>query len=276
MRMRLLHVLVRAGLLGLMCASLSGCFLQQVVGNAQVHSGVTPELRDLIAHSSAIVNAGLCSVVSKPGFKHVECSYFVDGEPISSTVELFTVFGLYGVIIDPLILQVPSDVISVTATYDTGSGPQPLAVGQAGSFPVKPGVRITAEVGMTFLLLELPGDVAAGLPADPHQGTDLSFSLSYHRLIPPGPIPPTTIKSMVAATVVVQHQKYYIPLLPCVTDFTAVPAVTIPVSDTPQNLEMDLGNFIRSQAAEPCDHVMHDFSAAQPPAGLVFVPLVMR
>jgi hypothetical protein len=256
--------------------SLSGCFLQQVVGNVQVHSGVTPELRDLITHTSAIVNGGFCLTASDAGFKHVVCSYFIDGEPISSTVDLIGEFGLYGVLIDPLILEVPSNVISVTATYDTGSGPQPLPVGQASSFPVAPGVRITAEVGTTFLFLDLPGNVASGLPADPNQGMDLSFSLSYHRLIPPGPIPPTTIRPMVAGTVVIQHQTYYIPLLPCVTDFADVPPITLPESDTPQDLEMTLGDLIRNHDAGPCDHVVHDFSGALPPPGLVFMPLVLR
>jgi hypothetical protein len=85
-----------------------------------------------------------------------------------------------------------------------------------------------------------------------------------------------TIKPMTAGFVIAQHQKYYIPLLPCVTDFVDVPAITIPESDTPQNLEMALGDLIRSHDAGPCNHVVHDFSAALPPPGLLFAPLVRK
>jgi hypothetical protein len=277
MRIRALRQFARLGVFAMIGASLSGCFLQQVMGNVQVHSGITPELRDIVANSSAIVDGGFCQTNYEPeNVRYVTCSYFIDGEPISSTVDLVGAFGLYGVLIDPLILEVPSDVISITSTYDTGSGAQPLPVGQAGSFPVNPGLRITAEVGMTFLFLDMPGEVVAALPGDPNQGTNLSFSLSYHRLIPPGPIPPTTIKPMVAGTLVVQHQNYYVPLLPCVTDFADVPAITLPQSNTPQHLEMTLGDLIRNHDASPCNHVVHDFSGALPPPGLIFAPLVRR
>jgi hypothetical protein len=141
---------------------------------------------------------------------------------------------------------------------------------------VHPGLRITAEVGTTFLLLDLPGDVEANLPADPGQGTDLDFSLSFNWLVPHSLHPPLTIKPMVAGLVTAQHQRFYIPLLPCVTDFADVPAITIPQSDTPQHLEVTLGDLIRNHDAGPCDHAVHDFSAAVPPPGLVFAPLVRR
>src|SRR5205085_6431320 len=131
-----------------------------------------------------------------------------------------------------------------------------------------PGLSITAEVGTSFLFLDLPANV--------DHDADLSYSLTYHRLLPPGPIPPAVIKPMLAGLVVAQHQTYYIPLLPCVTDFADVPPITLPQSDTPQDLEMTLGDLIRNHEAGPCDHVAHDFSGALPPEGLVFMPLAQR
>jgi hypothetical protein len=183
-------------------------------------------------------------------------------------VSLVSEFGILGVFVDPLILEVPDDVISITATYDNGGGPQPLPVYQAGSFQVHPGLSITAQVGTTFLFLDLPSNV--------DHDADMSFSLSYHRLLPQGPTAPATIKPMLGGLVIAQHQRYYIPLLPCVTDFADVPAITLPLSDTPQDLEMTLGDLIRSHEAGPCDHVVHDFSGALPPPGLVFMPVVLR
>jgi hypothetical protein len=224
----------------------------------------------------AKATGGTCSTFGEPHHRYTRCSYLIDGEYISSTVQLVDSLGLFGVLVDPLILEVPTAVISVTATFDTGGGPQPLPVDRAGSFQVHPGLWVTAEVGMTFLFLELPEEVVASLPPDPDQGIDLDFSLSFHQLLPPGPHSPLTIKAMTAGLVIVQHQKYYIPLLPCVTDFIYVPPVTVPESDTPQPLEMALGDLIRSHEAEPCDHAVHDFSGALPPPGLVFVPLVGR
>jgi hypothetical protein len=276
MRMRVLHVLVRAGLLGLLCASLSGCLILDVWGNVRSQPSIPGEVDDLTASLEAAATGGNCFSSGEPNHKHIACRYGVDGETITSTAELIWALGQFGILIDPLILQVPSDVINVTATYDTGGGPQPLAVGRASSFQVQPGTRITAEVGTTFLFLDLPGDVIDSLPDDPNQGTDLRFSLSFHRMVPAGSHPPLTIKPMMAGKVVAEHQDYYIPLLPCVTDFADVPGVTIPVSDTPQPLEMALGDLIRSQTAEPCDHVVYNFNAAQPPAGLIFVPMVLR
>jgi hypothetical protein len=242
MRILRLRLFARVGLFALVWASLSGCFLRLALGNVEYVGSIHDEVHDYL--------------------------HKVFSDAISSTASLVSQLGLFGLFVDPLILEVPQDVISVTATYDEGGGPQPLPVGRGGSFQVHPGLWITAEVGTTFLFLDLPSGV------DP--AADLSFSLSYHRLLPPGPPPPATIKPLLAGLVIVRHQKYYIPLLPCVTDFAVVPAITLPQSDTPQDLEMDLGDLIRSHEAEPCDHVVHDFSGALPPPGLVFMPLAQR
>ena len=277
MRIRMLYPFVRAGLLGLLCASLSGCFLRGTLGNIEYVGTVGDGIQDYSHKFLSDTNGGTCfGSASPPHNQFINCLYLIDGLPISSTVSLLSELGILGVFIDPLILEVPSNVISVTATYDTGGGPQPLPVDRAGSFQVHPGLWVTAEVGTTFLFLELPGDVAASLPGDPDQGPDLSFSLSYHRLLPPGPPQPATIKAMTAGVVIAQYQKYYIPLLPCVTDFADVPPITLPESDTPQNLEMALGDLIRNHEASPCNHVVHDFSGALPPPGLLFAPLVRR
>jgi hypothetical protein len=276
MRIRGLHLFVRLCLFAMIWASLSGCLLQQAIGFFQIFSSEGSEVDRVIANILADTIGGNCSAASSPFNSEVECAYVVDGEVVTSTVDLISELGLLGVLIDPLILEVPAGVFNVTATYDRGGGPQALVVDQASSFRVNPGLTITAEVGTKFLFLDLPGDVMADLPDDPNQGVDLDFSLSFEQFIPHGSHPPMTIKPMVAGMVVAQHQKYYIPLLPCVTDFADVPAVVIPEAASPQPLDMALGDLIRNHDAEPCDHVVHDFSAAASPPGLVFAPLVRR
>jgi len=269
MRIRMLHLFARVGLFALIWASLSGCILHGMLGNID-HFTSLEDAQEDYAHKvvSDATGATCFGSSSPPNIQNVNCVYIIDGIRISSTVSLLSELGIYGAFVDPLIVEVPEDVISVTATYDNGSGPQPLAVNRSGSFQVHPGLVVTAEVGTTFLFLDLPGD------AD--HDADLDYSLSYHRVLPSGPIPPATIKAMLAGLVVAQHQTYYIPLLPCVTDFADVPPITLPQSDTPQDLEMTVGDLIRNNDASPCNNVEHDFRGALPPPGLVFMPVVLR
>src|SRR5437868_5509510 len=124
MQIRMLYLFVRVGLVALVWASLSGCFLRLAVGNVNYVDDGLGEVRDWVQKVSSGSTGGTCfSSSSPPANRAVQCSYVVDGEPLSSTVDLVSEFGILGVFIDPLILEVPSDVISVTATYDTGGGP---------------------------------------------------------------------------------------------------------------------------------------------------------
>jgi hypothetical protein len=269
MRIRRLHLFARVGLLALIWASLSGCILHAALGNINYFGDLGDGLKDYFHNLESNATGGSCyGFATPPHSEFIDCAYVIDGVPVSSTVSLLSELGVYGAFIDPLILEVPDDVISVTATYDNGGGPQPLAINRSGTFQVHPGLVVTAEVGTTFLFLDLP--------ANADHDADLNYSLSYHRVLPPGPVQPAKIKAMLAGLVVAQHQTYYIPLLPCVTDFAQVPEITLPQSDTPQDLEMTLGNFIRNHEAGGCNNVTHDFSAALPPAGLVFVPVAQR
>jgi hypothetical protein len=68
------------------------------------------------------------------------------------------------------------------------------------------------------------------------------------------------IKAMFAAKVTVGGMTYYPPLLPCVTDFGSVPAVS-PGSVSLAQLPALLASV------SPCDHKAYDFGIAGPPAG---------
>ncbi len=50
-----------------------------------------------------------------------------DGEANSNlTVDLISEFGIFGIIVDPVIVQVPEEAPLATATVDDGTGPQDL------------------------------------------------------------------------------------------------------------------------------------------------------
>ena len=211
-----------------------------------------------------------------------DCVYTIDGENVESTVNFQSgVPSGADVIrnfIDPLILEVPAGVVSPTGTYDTGSGPLPLPIRRANSFPVQPGMRMTAEVGTTFLFLDLPVSVTSDLPiSNPVAGPVFSYTLSFQQIFPiSATVPPVKVKPMLAGAVTLFWTTYYVPLLPCLADFAAVPAVTIPQASTPQDLETTLGDLIRGHHAAPCNHYTYNFTNAMPPAGLVFLPTVRR
>src|SRR5258705_5304083 len=127
MRIRMLHLFSRAALFALLWASLSGCFLRLAVGNVNYVETGLDEINDWVQKVSSSATGGTCySFAAPPHNRNVQCSYVVDGEPLSSTVSLVSEFGIFGVFVDPLILEVPDDVISVTANYDNAAGPQPL------------------------------------------------------------------------------------------------------------------------------------------------------
>ena len=70
----------------------------------------------------------------------VECDYDIGDGIRTSTSSLVSEFGLLGLLIDPLILQVPDTVREFSGTYDAGAGHAPLEVTQTDSFAAQTGV----------------------------------------------------------------------------------------------------------------------------------------
>jgi len=271
--------LTRVGLMAGLAAGLAGCWLRTIIGNVVVEPDLGAQINDVVTAAFSGTTASFCSSASSPpDMTYNTCDYVVDGVPLSSTTTLIAEQGLFGVLLDPLILEVPSNVISATGSYDIGSGPQPLIINHADSFPVTPGQRITAETGTTFLFLDVPGSALSGLPSgDPTAGPVYSYTLSFHQTLPISQsVPAVQVKAMLAGTITVLWQTYYIPLLPCASTFAAIPAVTIPRAATPQNLETTVGDLIRNHSVAGCQFATYDFSTAAPPAGLAFLPLIQR
>jgi len=156
---------------------------------------------------------------------------------------------------DPLIVQVPEDATNFSAGYTnyaqyTGS----LDV-QSGlqTIPVMPGLEITAEPGHQLVIIDFPADSDVLIPpaGDPEQW--LHFSLDFDV----DPARDIQVKCLCAGKVPIGDQTFYVPLCPATTDFAAIPPITIPMADTPQNILLPAV----SELPHPGETVVYDFSS---------------
>ncbi len=203
---------------------LSGCFLQTISGATFAVGGslITSVQTDSVL--TTCVQGG-----STGG--NVECTYFFTDEngvpvDVTSSADLISEFGILGVVIDPLILQVPLDAGNVSGTYDDGAGLSGALDIQSGfrSIPVDTHRTLFAEPGQQFIIAELPDGV-------PFDGIGFVLSLTFEQ---PGDDGAVSVKPLLALKYDAGKQVFHTPFLPCVTDMTAVPAVTIPTAATPQ------------------------------------------
>lgn len=201
-----------------------GCFLQTISG-ATYQAGdsliTTVETDSILA---TCVNGGF-------GSANVECTYFFfdeNGVPVEavSSAQLISEFGILGVIIDPLILQVPLSATDVTGTYDDGNGTSGDLAIQSGfkSIPADTYRHLFAEPGTQFIIAELPDGVLF---------EDIQFNFSVSFSTPPGS-GPVHVKPILSVKYESGQSVFYTPLLPCETDMTNVPAIAIPEAATPQ------------------------------------------
>jgi hypothetical protein len=267
-----------ARMLLLCCAAmlLSGCFLRALFGRVDPRD----EPGDLIVtlfHGE--FSSATCTRVENSGY--YECTYWLVGEEIhvTSTAQLLSEFGFFGVLVDPIILQVPADISNVVSTYDVDDDvvdPQPAVVQIVDSFEVEPGESVLPEAGHKFAILEFPDHVVADIPeGDSRLGTRFGVDLRLERPRAPGaPIEPLALKAMLTGKVVVRGHSYYVPLLPCVRDFASVPSITIPVSETDVSLIPDLRALWSSSTR--CFGETYDFSNAPPPDQQVFLPVILN
>ena len=267
--------LFRILLVLLLSPTLTACALRSLFGNVIIVEDIENVVNEIITTVFSDSTAAVC-LDTDYGF--YECTYILDGEIITSTLYLLSEFGITGVLIDPMILQVPEQASVNTATYDDGTGPEPLYVTTTDSFNVQPGTTVTAETDNKFLILELPPSVTDTLPGgDPNAAPEFSYSLSFTQVQPIGdPIDPLNVKIMLAGKVIVNEYNYYVPLLPCVTDFASIPALEIPQSGVPVDLQPAVGDLIGLGGSVVCDHQAYYFDNVPPPPLKVYLPIILR
>ena len=252
---------------------LTGCFLQNMFGNTRINAG---DLGQEINYIITAIQGNATVAVCGKTFSLYNCTYIIDGHILTSTAYLASEFGLAGLVIDPVVLQIPANAISITAQYSTTASYQPAVTSVRNSFPVKPGVNITAEAGTKFVILELPSSVTNGLTqTNPSNGLPISYAISFTQQQPvTQTVEPVSLKTMLTGRVVVNGHVYYAPMLPCVTNFASVPSVTLPITTTPVNVQLSIGDVL-AQAA-PCVNQYYDYTNAPPPDRYLYLPLIRK
>src|SRR5438105_3453968 len=148
--------LTHACLMGMMAAVLSGCLLQTINGFTVVRetgSGATEIIAAVVGHDTV-------AVCGYDVFAYAtQCTYVVQGQVMTSTIVLVSEFGLVGDVFDPVIVQVPVEAISVTATYSNAGTVLPAVTSIQPMFEYVPFQFISAEVGTKFIIMDIPPEV---------------------------------------------------------------------------------------------------------------------
>lgn len=247
--------------------ALSGCILRLMTGLAFVD-----DLGVFIDAAFENVSVARCTELEdfETGEVRVDCLYNIATEDgfseITSTARLISDFGLFGVIIDPLILQVPDITTLVAATVDDGSGPQDLVVTETTAFDVQPGVQTTAEPGTKFWIVDLPAAIEATVPDGPLGSApqyDFNFQARLPNVFSTNPVP---VKAMFAGRVESGGETYYFPMLPCTTEFADVPQIELPVGFPLNGFIFNLLDLFMDNANAGCDGDAYNFTpVVQPP-----------
>lgn len=244
----------------------SGCWLRLLYSELTIYEDYTGYGESASQHDASLWADGdvaLCGDVD--GF--VECQYSLGGLPFTSTFQLIAELGAFGLLIDPVILQVPIDSVSFSGTVRAGNNDLPLIITATESFDVEPGRKVQAEAGHKFLIVELPPDVAGAVNGtDPENGLPLSFHLNFMSGSPSA----FTLKAMMTVKVEVDGKPYYLPTFPCTTDFASIPSYTAPVS-LHHDLLPPLADLFDDPAGEACNGEVYDLRTI-PAGGRVVLP----
>jgi hypothetical protein len=270
---------------------LSGCLLRQMFAFV----GPTPDGAGLTITVHTEANVATCWRVLDDDGNRVgyDCTYWLIDENgflfVVSTAELISEHGLVGVVVDPLILQVPEGVHldDVTATFRdfeddfdpaVGPEPQPFDVTIVEAFAADASTTVTAEPGHVFLIIELPDDILDTIPeGGPPPGPDtipivphtrFDFAL---RIVFDGE-EPVEIKPMATLKFDVDDATFYVPMAPCVTDFSEVPGIVF-ASGPPMSLRETIAELIdeltagtpEGEQTHVCQGTVYDLDGDGPP-----------
>ena len=240
-----------------------GCFMRLALGGVEVHEFGDAVTRSIAAFSTNATTA-VCDA-GPTGRSEVTCTYFIASEEgpfaeVTSTAELIDEFGLFGVFIDPLILQVPEGASDFSATFTDAGVTDDLVMTVTDRFLAAPGRDVVAEQGMTFLIVELPDDVASELPeGDPRLvGREFDFEVTFE--VPE--LAPVELKAMLTLAIDHDGVRHYPPMLPCVTDFAEVPSFELPVGFG--DLSAQVASAALGVEDLACDGEMYDFTSDDP------------
>ena len=228
-----MRALGRAARLALVCGigmSTSGCFINALLSLVLVTGG--EEHVDTLITLQASANVRSCSDLT--GASHTvsaECTYGIGGQDVGSAFQLASTAGILGMIIDPLILQVPTTAGNFSGTFGgTGFSGSLSIIEVPGSLPADLDTMITPQAGTKLVIVDFPHPPP---PLNQSFGFTLNFQL-------PGDATPVPLKALFAARVESNGHTFFVPLLPCEANFADIPTITLPQSTTFQNVSLPL------------------------------------
>lgn len=211
-------LVVAASVLQCACNELDVTGFEVITEDSQgnFHTEVTVDATGALSHCDPTLSAGC---------HYRDASSGID--ILASTVHIFGLLGAIGVVVDPLVIEVPAGATLFSGTYDNGAGTSGnLSISLPTSvLPVDLNTNLVAESGTQLVVVDFPG--FANIPDGQYH-----YTLKFN--VPLGA--PNVLKAMYAGRVDVGGRTYYLPLMPCVTDFAGVPGITIPMAATPQPL----------------------------------------
>jgi hypothetical protein len=240
-----MRTLGRGARLALVCGIwmlTSGCFLDALFSRVVVSS--SGEGSNTAVDFMASAGLKVCSVLA--GTNTLHCSYFIDGEEIVSDARLASPFGFLAFLIDPLILQVPDAASNFSGTFGGSSITGSLSITEVpGTLPADINTAITPEPGTKLVIVDFPN------PPPPLDNQSFGFTLHFEL---PGDATPVRLKALFAGRVESNGQTFFVPLLPCETNFASIPTITLPQSSTFENVNLPL--------ADGCAGRLYTLSAA--------------
>ena len=229
--MRTLGHVARLTLICCIGMSTSGCFLNALLSTVVVTS-ISEEIQTTFVTIQASASVRLCTDLTGtfgPGTP-IECTYFINGQEIGTDFQLASQFGIFGAILDPLILQVPAAANTFAGTFGGGSAGSLSITEVTGGLPADINTTITPQPGTKLVIVDFPSP-----PSPPNQS--FGFTLTFQL---PGNAAPVQLKGLFAGRVQSNGQTFFVPLLPCETNFANIPTITLPVGSTFQNVNLPL------------------------------------
>jgi hypothetical protein len=242
--LRLRCCLQAAGLVAAL-AALGGC--------------VAPELRSLMVQVNEQVRSVTlratathadCSITARSGahLRH-ECDYTLGGRLKRASVFIQDT-ATVGLLVDPVILQLPEQATNVSGIYSDGPTNGTLRVMPVvGDLHADLTRKIIPEPGHKLYIIEFP------TPAPPLDGRLYTFGLVF--AVPN--LSSVRIKALFAAKATVNATTYYAPLFPCATTFASIPALTLRESS-----DFVAVNLTPVLAANACNGSFYTFVPAAP------------
>jgi hypothetical protein len=236
-----MRILGRGARLALVCGIwmlTSGCLINALFSSVAVTSlgaGLAEGLGDGVRTTVSLqASASVRRCADLPGMLQtfpVHCTYVIDDETIDSDANLVAVLGILGFIIDPLILQVPAAAGNFSGTFSGGSMGNLSITEVPGTLPADISSAIAPEPGTRLVIVDFPN------PPPLLDNQSFGFSLNFQL---PGDATPVRLKALFAGRVESNGQTFFVPLLPCETNFANIPTITLPEGSTFQNVNLPL------------------------------------